>query len=217
MTEQFSDLSKQVESTDFRFLANQASSFRMFQRILDEDDTFRQLVGFAKTRNGALAILERILALAAIRDTNVTENPNDTALATYLMALDAAAFDYTHIVALVLRRRSNLWWSRKAANAIVERVASTRLAPHEDTIVFTFKQRDVAYKATASEDELYYTVPGTQPTTPVTVVALGQGASTTSEKSNLLSLWRSLSLFSDLTMTYGTKVSGVLSAVGISQ
>ncbi len=121
MTQDFSHFMEIIESQEFRFIANQAAGLRAFKRIVEEQEVFPALIQFASDKSGGLALLKRILELTSRNVDESYEHPDDTALAVYLLGLDAAASEYAQMASYLALSVSRIWWSRKIAAAIVTR------------------------------------------------------------------------------------------------
>jgi hypothetical protein len=119
MTDDFEKLSEIIEGAEFRFLANQAAGLSMFRRIVESQEDFQALVKLAATKEGGLAIYERMAALVASETETAYEHLDDTALAAYLLALDLAQSDYAPGSAALLSSLANLWWSKRVADEVL--------------------------------------------------------------------------------------------------
>src|SRR5574341_767735 len=110
-----------IESSEFRFRANQAAGPRIFRRIVEDTQEFHALLRLAKDRIGALQILKRIFFLASFETDIRYENPHDATLGVYLLALDAAGSNHASMAAFILETLPRLWWARNIAGEIAAR------------------------------------------------------------------------------------------------
>jgi hypothetical protein len=121
MNQGLDKLAEIIESREFRLVANQAAGLLTFKRLVEQHEVFTDIIKFASDKQGALQLLGRILELSSKENDQRYENPYDTALATYLLALDATNSEYSVPAAYLTRSASQLWWSVRISTDIIAR------------------------------------------------------------------------------------------------
>jgi len=134
MTKQFSELTTQIESLHFRLIANQAGGLSLFKNIVSNQTSFHALTQLVASReNIAVQLLARIHALSTLETDNRYEHPYDTAMATYLLALQSAGSPIATIAARLLSNIPRLWWSEKIATQLISE--TKRKSPSANSFV----------------------------------------------------------------------------------
>lgn len=114
---------KEFESNEFSAKVNIASGFRMFEEIIKKDTSFNFFVSAIHDRgmgfaNGPEIVLRRIDELINTEFDHKYENPYDTALAVYAMALEHDNHEAGMCAAQMLNDAKQIWWTRKVINKI---------------------------------------------------------------------------------------------------
>lgn len=113
----------EIESTKFCVEAGIANNLRQFEEVVRNSHPFIFLCmnirdGGQGRAHGPDLVLERIKQLINTDFDHKYENPHDTALATYVMALDLEDHDAGMCAAQMLNDVKQIWWTRKIINKI---------------------------------------------------------------------------------------------------
>lgn len=111
----FQQLTAVIEGSDFRFNVNAASGFKMFKKLLKQQESFQMLEAFASTKSGCSTIEGRIQYLLELEIDPKYEHPYDTAIATYLFALQRAEYSSIRDLANEIFSLDCFWWARHIA------------------------------------------------------------------------------------------------------
>jgi hypothetical protein len=113
-----------IEQDQFAAEMSLAAGTKTFLRMVREHNLFQQLASFAKTNSAD--IVARMEAIADAKIDERYENPFDTALSAYMIALsDAAGLEVTSKAAQAVLRTPKCWWSSGIAReALLKTVAS---------------------------------------------------------------------------------------------
>jgi hypothetical protein len=131
---------------------NVASGFRSFLRGLVRLQPLKELVVRAREdQNVGWAILLRLLHLAELRIDRRYENPNDVAMAAYLVILRSVASELYDFGAAAVLAAENCWWASKIAS--VPREQTTQASGLATTFASseTGKPNCVAYANDSAE------------------------------------------------------------------
>ena len=110
-----------VEDHGFAAEANLASGSKAFHSGLRNHRVFRDLMELMKEPNTPQEVLKRIVQLASRPVQMRFENPYDTALTTYLTALDLKSPELVERGAEAVSRAPNCWWGREMSLRVLER------------------------------------------------------------------------------------------------
>jgi hypothetical protein len=122
-------LFEQVESVRFSIQVDIASGFRVFQWALEESDIAQSLVRHLQERpEDRQKVLERLVALLDANDQPEYAHPYDAALAGYLHALNMTDPILAIWAARFVLKTPKLWWAKKLAGQIVERVDGLKMS-----------------------------------------------------------------------------------------
>jgi hypothetical protein len=127
MNSRFEKLSEMIEGAEFRFHVNMASGFKMFERLVEQQAVFSDLVEFATTGEGAEEIEAHIEVLMSDEADPQYENPHDAGIAAYLLALDRAGYRVNTVLAENIGSTQNFWWGRKVAARILARSVNIQM------------------------------------------------------------------------------------------
>lgn len=139
------ELISHIESADFRFVVNQAPGLRMFKRLVEADAAFQKLSEYiTEDEDYGLQVLERVHNLTLLKVDIRYERPHDTALATYLLALEAGKSKFSRVASFLVSSVTNLWWASHIAHEIL--TTDWKEKPESDTqfAIFTIPQFDNA-------------------------------------------------------------------------
>jgi len=106
-----------IEGRRFAALTNLASNLKTFLRIVAQQPEV-EVLSRAMTNEPAVIseVLQRALALSAVRAEDERESEGDAALATYLWLLSNHRRDVAQTAAGSLREWRQLFWARKLAD-----------------------------------------------------------------------------------------------------
>jgi hypothetical protein len=110
---------EKIEGHRFSALANLASEFGTFLRILADQPEVKTLLEAMKTEPGRTPeVLRRLLELADSSVEEDSEHPADVAMATYLWLLSLKDSEMSEIGAEAILECKQCWWSRKMAERV---------------------------------------------------------------------------------------------------
>lgn len=113
-------LRTKIESHEFAAEVGVASGYELFNRLLQETEGFRELVGLLRDHDAANSTLFNLVKRLSEQVVDHRyENPNDTAMAAYLRALSITAPDTAAMAAVFVLSAHNTWWSRRVADVIL--------------------------------------------------------------------------------------------------
>lgn len=119
----------QIEGIQFSAFMNVASGFRVFQAMLAEDETEGSLVRhLQKHPEDRRKVFERLTALLDANDQPEYAHPYDAALAGYLYALNMTDPILAIWAARFVLKTPKLWWAKKLAGQILERVDGLKMS-----------------------------------------------------------------------------------------
>jgi hypothetical protein len=107
-----------IERDEFAAEMNLAAGTNAFRRAIREHDLFRRLSEL--TKENTSAVLERIETISLIEIDDRYENPFDTALSAYLMALPSTAEPQAAARASqAVLRTQKIWWASAVARELL--------------------------------------------------------------------------------------------------
>ena len=108
------ELFDKVESPHFSARVNLASDTKMFVRLANEQSEFLQLREEMKDESSRKRVVDRALYLTQLPFDVKYENPNDAAVATYILALSMSDEVLAiEIVKGVVSNNNGWWWAWK--------------------------------------------------------------------------------------------------------
>jgi hypothetical protein len=108
-----------IEGRRFAALTNLASNLKTFLRIAAQQPEVEALSRSMTSESAVIAeVLQRALALAAVRADGEHESEGDAALATYLWLLNNHRPDLAQTAAGGLRQGRQFFWAKKLANEL---------------------------------------------------------------------------------------------------
>jgi hypothetical protein len=111
------EIIQKIESVEFSALLGIASSFRLFCKILYDREEMKTLLKLSrKSPENRWLVFKRITELARQDIDLQYENPNDTAISAYLIALSLVDLELAKTAASSVLVAQNCWWSAKFAN-----------------------------------------------------------------------------------------------------
>ena len=112
------ELLDEVEAPTTAASFNVVSGFKSFVRAVSTSDLFRRLSKDARANDGAAAqVLGRILRLSQLAVDSRYENPNDVAIATYLIVLSLTTADLYAAAVEAVGATRNCWWAAQILEA----------------------------------------------------------------------------------------------------
>lgn len=116
------NLFEQIESVRFSIQVDIASSFRIFQRALEENETTQMLIRYLQEHPEYIDnVFQRLLDLLDKNDKPEYAHPYDEALAGYLYVLRMVDPQVALRAANYLTQTPKLWWAKKLADLVIER------------------------------------------------------------------------------------------------
>lgn len=128
-----SRLFAELESPDLAASVNVSSGRRTFVDGLSAQPAVGELFRTATEEDNADAILLRVLQIVNQRIDIRYENPHDTALSAYLLALHSTWPKLARIGAEAVRVTPNCWWARELADEVFQ----GRATSIEEGVAFT--------------------------------------------------------------------------------
>jgi hypothetical protein len=115
------ELITQVEGTAFAVHVGVASGFKQFGRLLRSQKAVDALAQAARSdADIARIVLGRLVRLSRLRIDPRYENPNDVAIAAYLVVLASASSQLYRIAVDEVLSSTNLWWAAQIARVSIE-------------------------------------------------------------------------------------------------
>jgi len=128
------DVLREIEGPKFAAEANFASGSKAFHGGLRNHRVFRGLVELMKEPNVPQAVFRRMVELASRPVQLPFENPYDTALTTYLTALDLNSPELVERGAEAVSKAPNCWWAREMSLRVLERAHQGQMALHSSQL-----------------------------------------------------------------------------------
>lgn len=111
------EILQKIESVEFSALLGIASSFRLFCKILYDREEMKTLLKLSrKSPENRWLVFKRVTELARQEIDSQYENPNDTAISAYLIALSLVDLELAKTAARSVLLAQNCWWAEKYAN-----------------------------------------------------------------------------------------------------
>jgi hypothetical protein len=107
----------EIESMEFAAQVNLVSGFKMFEELATRNICYIMLV-VAIRELGPELLFQRIKELVVSEFDYKYENPYDTALAVYIMALNEINHSAAGHAAQISNDAKQIWWTRKVINKI---------------------------------------------------------------------------------------------------
>lgn len=112
-----------IESKEYAAELSSASGYEMFVDLMEKNLTYNHFrsairykgMGFA---NGCDIVIRRIKHILEQNVDCKYENPYDTALATYVRALESEDHDAGMCAAQMINDAKQIWWARQVANVV---------------------------------------------------------------------------------------------------
>jgi len=113
------ELVTEIEGRALAARVGVAGGLRQFVDTLRAQEAFQQLREACRERASSVAALNRLVLLSRLSIDLRYENPNDTAIAAYLMALSATSSELEGIALNEVLGAQNLWWANQVARAVL--------------------------------------------------------------------------------------------------
>lgn len=127
-------LVERIESIELLVDATTASSLDGLLRVLTRDLAFRRLSAAVPREVGPDEVVRRIAELASDPTDERYANPNDVAIAAYLLAIAGRAPTYFDLAQAVAEQAERVWWTPR----VIRRIQSMDYNPLASTSIGTF-------------------------------------------------------------------------------
>jgi len=108
-----------IEGHQFAAEVNLAAGFEAFHRSIQGHSLFRELGGLMKDDPSVFrTVLVRIVELSRKPIRTQYENPFDSAMAVYLMAVDGVDSEVAAVAAQHVSKAANCWWASQVSTGI---------------------------------------------------------------------------------------------------
>ena len=107
-----------VEGHRFAAEVNLAAGFDAFHRGIQNHSLFRELAGLMKDPIVFRTVLVRIVELSRKPIRTQYENPFDSAMAAYLIAVDGVDPEVAAVAAEAVSKAPNCWWASQVSTGI---------------------------------------------------------------------------------------------------
>lgn len=126
MTTKFDKIFVEIESDQFSAQLGLASGFKMFHNIMKNNETFN-LLCLIISNNGCEVVIDRIKEIIKTDFDHKYENPYDTALATYILALLKINRQAGIYASQLVYDEHQTWWTNQVIQRLYDSTSSNGL------------------------------------------------------------------------------------------